>query len=145
MSKAPLHIGEILEKEIINSGRSKTAIAEMMDISRKTLDNILERENVSLKYVASLGKILRKDFSEMIPDLKDYMEKRGDKTTVEDPAGIYENKSLAQCIKEKQAMEKKYITELERTNALLRGVIIDLYKGLNLKPGDGVNLEELRG
>jgi hypothetical protein len=145
MPKKKVHIGRELEKAIRDSGRPILSVAKLMDIDRNTLYSVFERENPDLKYVAAVGKILQKDFSVLVPDLPQYLEQRGESIVIEDPAAGYQSQSLSKCIREKQQLQEKYIKQLEITNTMLRGVIIDIYQSLNLKPGRGLNLEELRG
>ena len=64
------HRGEIIEKEIIESGIPITTIAQRMGKTRQWLYLLFENPNVSLDHMLEKGKIIYHDFSKNIPDLK---------------------------------------------------------------------------
>ncbi|PST19704.1 addiction module antidote protein, HigA family [Rhizobium sp. JAB6] len=56
--RCPTHPGALLEDVIIDTGKSKSEIAEMLDISRQHLHDILRgKKGVSPTVAARLGKL----------------------------------------------------------------------------------------
>lgn len=96
-----IHRGQILKKAVKNSGIKITELSKKLNISRKTVYNIFEKEMVSLHYFKTIGLIINFDFSKIIPEFeKDLL--------------LRENDML---------WKDKYISLLEEYNQFLKNVI----------------------
>jgi hypothetical protein len=102
------HRGEIIEKEIRESGIPLTTIAKRMGKTRQWLYLLFENPNVSIDHMLEIGKIIYHDFSKNIPELKLNGVSEGKQEA------FYDTKSEVQLWKD------KYFTLLEEHNALLK-------------------------
>lgn len=101
------HRGEIIEKEIRESGIPLTTIAKRMGKTRQWLYLLFENPNVSLDHMLEIGKIIYHDFSKNIPELK--------------TNGVSEVKLETTYDKtDTPFWKEKYFTLLEEHNALLK-------------------------
>jgi len=63
------HRGKIVEKIIRKSGYSLTALAKKLNISRNTLYNKFEKQNLSYRFIIEIGHIIHHDFAEDFSDM----------------------------------------------------------------------------
>ena len=64
------HRGEIIEKEIRESGIPLTTVAKRMGKTRQWLYLLFDNPNASLDHMLEIGKIIYHDFSKNIPSGK---------------------------------------------------------------------------
>lgn len=92
------HRGQIVKEAVKSSGINISELSRKLNICRKTVYNIFEKEMVSLEYLKMIGFILNFDFSKKIPELQ--------------------NDSL--LIENDMLWKDKYISLLEEYNQLLK-------------------------
>lgn len=66
-------VGDIVKNEVTRSGKNKTQIAKDIGRSRTLLNNILDEEYMELDYVLKIGKSIRHDFTDQLPELNKYV------------------------------------------------------------------------
>jgi len=101
------HRGEIIEKEIRESGIPLTTIAKKMGKTRQWLYLLFDNPNASLDHVLEIGKIIYHDFSKNIPELK-----------TNGVSEVKQDKSYDKA--DTQFWKDKYFTLLEEHNELLK-------------------------
>lgn len=70
------HYGEIVKNKIDELDMNKTAIAEKLGMARNTLYRHLDTPNLSLDIILNIGKIIKYDFTNEIPQLKELAKKK---------------------------------------------------------------------
>jgi hypothetical protein len=102
-----LHIGEIIEKVIRESGYSITTIAQKLGKSRRWMYLLFDNPNVPIDLILQIGKIIYHDFSLEFPEIikrqsiTNHTEKENQKTA-------------------DNFWKEKYFTLLEEYNTLLK-------------------------
>jgi hypothetical protein len=67
-----IHRGELVKRAIKDSRISVSKIATALKVNRKTVYNLCEDPDAPLDYVIKIGKIIRYDFSNDLPELKKF-------------------------------------------------------------------------
>ena len=113
------HRGKILEKAITDSGVFKSTIAQKLGLSRTTIYNMMDKEDIPLDVFIKIGKIIHYDFSKDIPEIVgDYTVER-----LEEPRVTYGNPSLEEVKSQVQYWQKKYTDLMEDHQRMLREVL----------------------
>jgi hypothetical protein len=93
-------VGEIVKNEVNRSGKKKTQIAKEIPLSRTHLDNILNDDYMELEYLIKIGKVIRHDFTEQLPEASKHI--------VGEPEVAYETLNSSQLKNELLEMQRKY-------------------------------------
>jgi len=64
-----VYVGDIVKNEVTRSGKAKTQIATDIGLSRQQLYNLLEKDYMDADYVIKIGKSIRYDFTDRVPEL----------------------------------------------------------------------------
>lgn len=112
------HRGKILANAIEERGIFKATIAKKLGISRATMYNMLERDDVPLEMFIKIGKILQYDFSKHIPEI------HGEHSAqmVQEPRVAY-GKEPEDIQKELNMYKHKYLELLEENRRLMRQLV----------------------
>lgn len=112
---------------------NKTQLAKEIGISRNQLNNILNVDEMEMKYILAIGKTIGQDFSILFPKLKKYQElvEPNHEFILEEPDALFKK---AKVIREEIIrLQTDYITELNskvitlmEENTRLRQVISDM-------------------
>ncbi len=104
--------GRIVEKIIRSRGYKLSLIAKKMQMSRATLYKKFKSNDLSDLFLFNLGKVIRVDFSEVFPELKNSLFYVSD-ITIGD-------KIPEKVVEEMRFIQNKYTFLLEDYNRLLR-------------------------
>lgn len=102
-----IHHGKILEEAIRSRGFALTSVAKQLQISRKTLYNYFEQDDLPLQKIALFDRILGLGLSSKYPELSNYYTLPSE--------GVVADQGQAEYWK------KKYIELLEKYTQLLEG------------------------
>lgn len=64
-----IKVNDLVTNEVVRSGKQKKQIAADIGISRNQLNNILAEPEMEMKYIVKIGKSIRHDFREDLPQL----------------------------------------------------------------------------
>jgi hypothetical protein len=95
-----IKVNDLIKNQVTLSGKQKKNIADDIGISRNQLNNILAEPNMEVKYVLSIGKSIRHDFTKDLPDLAKFVT---DDVEVE-----YDRASVKELKDELLEMHRKY-------------------------------------
>lgn len=68
-----IKVNDFVRNEVVRSGKNKKQIAEEIGISRNQLNNILAEPDMEMKYIVKIGKSIRHDFRNDLPQLASLM------------------------------------------------------------------------
>jgi hypothetical protein len=68
-----IKVNDFVRNEVVRSGKNKKQIAEEVGISRNQLNNILAEPEMEMKYIVKIGKSIRHDFRNDLPQLASLM------------------------------------------------------------------------
>lgn len=105
--------GKILEKVFKTSGFSLTALSKRVGYDRTTVYRHFAKPDLEFPILLKYGKALNHDFSVDFPELLNYFNK------VQEPMAAYSVATLAEALKERDFWKDKYISLLEKHNALI--------------------------
>ena len=103
------HHGQIVERVVRNKGFNITALAKGLSISRRSLYNRFQSDNIKRDIIYAIGVIIRHDFSKEFPELFDE-----EQMIVEENPDDY-----AEDAESNQSYKEKYLNLLESYNDLL--------------------------
>lgn len=69
------HHGEIIKKRVVESGLSVNLICERAGFSSATMYRLYHLPQVQIGHLMSIGKAINHDFSEDIPELREFVGK----------------------------------------------------------------------
>ena len=107
--------GQIVEEIIRNGGYKISLIAERLSMSRATLYKKFRSDNLTDLFLFNLGKVIRFDFSEVFPELRNsiFYETASDK----------QHQSKQHKMQDLHNLRDKYAKILEDYNKLLKFLV----------------------
>lgn len=109
-----LHYGHIVEKVIRKNGYSITDLAKATQVNRRSVYNWFNQRHLKPDIIYRIGKGINYDFSAEFPHL--FIPEHFNQDTA---AGKFSPAKDAQANAEAEVWKLKYLTLLERYNALL--------------------------
>lgn len=104
-----LHRGEFIKNKISEIGISLSELSRRLNISRKTMYNWFEDDDLPIEHVLSIGKVVNIDFRTEFPDIF--------KNGVEEPINQYgtnwREKYFA-LLEENHQISKKYVDLMDK-------------------------------
>lgn len=122
MAKA-VHKGELVRKRITQSGVSVKSIAARLGVSRQTLYDYLERDDLNFDIINRIGFAIKYDFSQDIPEILGFKN-----NMLSEPDESY-GKDINGCLEELRRTNLKYFRLMDDYIALLREARALGYKG----------------
>lgn len=122
MAKA-VHKGELVRKRITQSGVSVKSIAARLGVSRQTLYDYLERDDLNFDIINRIGFAIKYDFSQDIPEILGFKN-----NMLSEPDESY-GKDINGCLEELIRTNLKYFRLMDDYIALLREARALGYKG----------------
>tara|TARA_R110002020_G_C16314529_1_gene774171 strand:+ start:6471 stop:6887 length:417 start_codon:yes stop_codon:yes gene_type:complete len=112
------HNGKILQETVNKwcgiNGFSLTALAKKIGINQSTLYKHFDREDLPYYTIRRYGKAMGHDFRKEFPEMADDFE-----MVSEPERESYAVSNLAECEKQRQLWQRKYMELLERHNEML--------------------------
>lgn len=99
-NKMKIRVNDFVRNEVIRSGKHKKQIAADIGISRNQLNNILAEPDMEMKYVVKIGKSIRHDFRNDLPQLASLI--------TEDEPVEYNSLNLNQLKDEMMELQRKF-------------------------------------
>jgi hypothetical protein len=119
--------GEIIQKEILKTGISVTAVAEKISMSRENLYKIFKRDKVDPYLILRIGKAINHDFSANFRD-EEFAN------LLMEPESEYENLDLKnkRLEKELNVFKEKCFALMEENRILLSGKLQEYFNRYGL-------------
>ena len=114
-NNAKKHKGEIVKKIIAKLGLKKKEVANQLEVSRGTLYNYFDQEELDDHTLLKLGRVLRHDFSVMFPELIPLKEELEE----EEGLDIYGLRTTEELVE----IQRKYFKLLEKYTVLLKFLV----------------------
>lgn len=105
--------GNVLEKIFKTSGISLTELAKRVSYNRTTVYRHFTKSDLEFSILVKYGRALNHDFTVEFPEMQNYF------SSIQEPINAYSNHTLAEALKERDYWKDKYISLLEKHNALI--------------------------
>lgn len=107
-----IHRGALLEEAVRNSSVKITQLVKRLGISRSTYYNHIADPNLPLEQLAAYGRVLRHDFSEALPQLRQLQLE-------EEEVPYLHPKTMDEAMTQRDYWRDKYYALMERYHRLM--------------------------